>query len=342
MEARTPGASHARVGFVAHHTTRTSQSAKKIDRADRNTAEIVSGRWLVKALLATMVAAGIALYSTVCLLFYQGQWQFVFFPPKLASHAAPPTAATIAAKTGLPITDVQFDTTEEGVEQLDGWWIPASTGSASGNAQANFAMSKMVVLFCPDGRTALPENIDALRAFHALGVSVFAFDYRGFGASQPGHPSQQKSYADGIAALHYLTDTHHIDPKRIVIYGAELGAAVAAHVAQQSPYLAGVMLENPQPSFAKRVKREQHIHVLPLWLIFPDRFDISRIVPALKMPKLFIFTGNDADATGLYANAPASKRKVRIDGNTNVSLYAQPTWQEAVRRFLTSVARRSH
>lgn len=327
---------------MVHHTTQTSQSAKKIDRADRNAAEIVSGRWLVKALLAMLVAAGIALYCTVCLLFYQGQWQFVFFPPKLALHAAPPSTVSVAAKSGLPIANVQFDTTEEGVEQLDGWWVPASTSSASSNAQANPAMSKTVVLFCHDGRTALPENIDALRAFHALDVSVFAFDYRGFGASQPGHPSQQKAYADGIAALHYLTDTRHIDPGHIVIYGAELGAAVAAHVAQQTPHLAGVMLENPQSSFAQEVKREQHIHVLPLWLIFPDRFDISRVVPELKMPKLFIFTGNDADAMRLYANAAAPKRKVRTDGNTNLPLYAQPTWQEAVQSFLTSAATQSH
>ena len=53
----------------------------------------------------------------------------------------------------------------------------------------------------PNGHTDLPGNVDALKALHALGVNVFAFDYQGFGKSQVGHPSQQKAYANGVAAL---------------------------------------------------------------------------------------------------------------------------------------------
>ncbi len=299
--------------------------------------EIVSVRWLVKALLAMLVAAGFALYGTVCLLFYQGQWQFAFFPSKVAQNTLMPSAASIAASSGLPITDIQFDYTEEGSARLDGWWVPAaldSTNKKGVSLSSSSSVSPLVVLFCPNGRTALPDNVAALQAFHALGVSVFAFDYRGFGASQHVHPSQQKAYADGEAALDYLTATRHIDAKKIVVYGAGLGSAIAVHVARQTPQIAALILESPQPSLVQEVKSELHIHVLPLWLIFQQRFDIAPIVPTLKMPKLFLVTPNDANATTLYKQAREPKQIDRIPKNINETIYTQPAWLQAMHSFL--------
>jgi pimeloyl-ACP methyl ester carboxylesterase len=311
-------------------------------------------------MLVTLVVAAAALYLTVCLLFYQGQWQFTFFPPKMAAErkalnlesfsgswarrtgpapvSAPQSAEQVAAGSGLAITDHHFDTTEEGGNRLDGWWIPSSRQA---NPQ-NENLAEMVVLFCSDGRSDMTRNVAAFRALHALGVSVFAFDYRGFGASEAGHPSQQKAYDDGVAALRYLTNTRHIDPGRIVVYGTELGAAVAAHVALRSPQIAGLILENPQPSMAKQVRRQQHIHLLPMWLVFTDRFDISQIVPTLKMPKLVIATPAQPEyetgADAIFNKASTPKQIVKINAAT---LYSQPTWQQAVLQFLNSIFKQS-
>ena len=330
---------HARVDFVKRPAYPQNKVLRPHRKDDLHGApDIVSGRWLVKALLVTLIAAGAALYFTVCLLFYQGQWQFVFLPPKIN---APVDMSQLAVSSGLPITEVKFDYTEQGVAHLDGWWVPATSDRIAGkdasrdeSPLASQMTSRDVVLYCPNGRTTLRENVPALQAFHALGLAVFAFDYRGFGQSQSGHPSQQKAYADGAAALRYLTDTKHIEPKHIVVYGAGVGAAVAVHVALQSPEIAALVLVDPQPSFAKQVKREQHIHVLPLWLIFPDRFDIAPIVPLLKMPKLFIFTMTDADSQNLYRQASAPKQIVNVPDNNATPLHSQPAWQQAVREFL--------
>ena len=294
-------------------------------------AEVVSGRWLVKAILIVVAAAGIALYLTICLLFYQGQWQFTLFPPKTTQ----PSAAVVATTGGLRITDVRFDTTEEGVQRLDGWWIPSPSPAAT-------RLSQFVVLFCPNGHTELPDNFEAFKALHALGVNVFAFDYQGFGNSQAGHPSQQKAYANGWAALNYLTTLRHIPADHVVIYGARLGAAVAAHVAQNSPKIAGIILEDPQPSLTQEVKREQHIHMLPMWLVFQDRFDISGIVPSLKMPKLILATpamrpyasGTDQ----VFHNATAPKQQAAITDTANQPVYSQTQWQAAVGNFVSAVA----
>ncbi|MDR5729046.1 MAG: alpha/beta fold hydrolase [Terriglobia bacterium] len=303
-----------------------------------NSAEVVSGRWLVKAILIVLALAGIALYLTVCLLFYQGQWQFTFFPVQETTA----NLASAAAKSGLPITNVRFDTTEQGVEQLDGWWIPAGSAGHTPSPSLSPAVSEMVLLFCPNGRTDLPENVAAFQAFHALGIPVFAFDYRGFGASQPVHPSQQKAYADGIAALNYLTGMRHIPADRIVVYGEGVGAAVATTVAQQSPTIAGIILENPQPSFTQEVKREQHIHLLPMWLVFQDRFEIAHIVPTLKMPKLILITSTlpeyPSGAAKIYDEAIPPKRSSQIDTPRGVPPFTQPQWRTAVGNFLNTVA----
>jgi uncharacterized protein len=315
-------------GLQSQNMPARDQASHQLERA-----EVVSGRWIVKAILILLAAAGAALYLTVCLLFYQGQWQFVFFPPKTPG----PNAATVAVNSGIPITDVRFDTTEEGVQRLDGWWIPSSPSSGA-------PLSHFVVLFCPNGRADLSGNIDALNAIHGLGVNVFAFDYQGFGNSQAGHPSQKKAYANGIAALSYLTGLRHIPLDHIVVYGAHLGAAVAAHVAQTSPNIAGLILEDPQPSLAKEIQHEQHIHLLPMWLVFQDRFDISGVVPSLRMPKLVLSSpGMRRYASGtaqIYANIPAPKQQAIITGASNGPAYTVAGWRIAVGDFLNSLAQR--
>jgi hypothetical protein len=220
------------------------------------------------------------------------------------------------------------------VQRLDGWWIPADSSATS-------PLSHFVVLFCPNGHTDLAGNIAALQALHALDVNVFAFDYQGFGNSQAGHPSQPKTYANGVAALYYLTGLRHIPADHVVVYGARLGAAVAAHVAQSSPNIAGLILEDPQPSLTHQVKREQHIHLLPMWLVFQDRFDISGIMPSLKMPKLILSTAAMryyvADSAQVLQQAPAPRQNAVIPGSSNGSVYPRPEWRATVENFLNSL-----
>lgn len=325
------------------HSRNSANRGRHSSADSREPPEIVSGRWLVKALLATLFAAAAALYCTVCLLFYQGQWQFVFFPPK--HNRAPVNVSQLAGSNSLPIADVKFDYTEQGFSQLNGWWIPAvsagpphkSAATGSSQNQNGLVANPLVLLFCPNGRSTLPDNMPAFQAFHALGINVFAFDYRGFGQSGSGPPSEQKSYADGVAALKYITDTRHIPSSHILLYGVGVGAAVAAHVAQQSPEVAGLILEDARPSFAKKVKREQHIHVLPLWLIFPDRFQITQIVPQLKCPKLFLDPPNNSEATRLYDQASAPKLLATVGTKSAPSMYSQRAWQQAMLTFLNSL-----
>lgn len=338
VHRNTGYSAHARVDFVTKHSKRSQPAAQQLTDSGPLGDAVISGRWLVKAIVFFLVLSAVALYLTICGIFYQEQWRVTFSPPQGKS----PSVASVAAQSGLPIANTSFDTTEEGVEQLNGWWIPSDASLAAKTEQSRHAASdkfaSMVLLYCPNGRTDLSTNVDALQAFHKLGVSVFAFDYRGFGASQRGQPSQKKAYADGIAALHYLTGIRHIDPGHIVIYGEGLGSAVAATVARHSPQIAGIILENPQPSLTQQVKREERLPLLPVSLLLRDKFDISNTVPSLAMPKLILVNPTPPEyiygAAKIYAATPAPKQKVQLPPHSGVPAYNLPQWNEAVRKFL--------
>ena len=53
------------------------------------TPEAVHPLWLVKALAAVLLAAVLCGYLTLCLLFYQGQWQLVLHPSRDTSIHPP-------------------------------------------------------------------------------------------------------------------------------------------------------------------------------------------------------------------------------------------------------------
>jgi alpha/beta superfamily hydrolase len=291
--------------------------------------EEVSGRWLVRAILGTVVLAAIALYCTIMLLFYQGQWQFVF------SRRAPQPAAAeltpLLAAAGVHAETVFFDYTETGHARLEGWWIPAAPGTEP--------QRSLVVLVCPSTRKSPLQNAPLVQALHRLGAGVFLFDYRGFNAGDAGHPSEQKAYADGIAALSYLKSTRGISAQHVVLYGAEAGAAVAAHVALSDSRVAGLILENPQPSFVAQVRREQHIRMLPLSLIFQDRFAIDGL-NTLPVPKLILQNQGEpeyAKGAAIVFNTAERPRQIVTLNASGPKLYDSPVWQTAVGAFLFSL-----
>ena len=82
----------------------------------------ISGRWLTYAFFGSLAAAALCAYLTLCLLFYQGQWQIVFHPSR--------TVTRTPADYGIDFDEIRFDTTEAGIPQLDGWWIPAEPEAA--------------------------------------------------------------------------------------------------------------------------------------------------------------------------------------------------------------------
>jgi hypothetical protein len=178
------------------------------------------------------------------------------------------------ARSGLPLDEVWFQSGDG--TKLFGWYVESAATSA-------------VVLWCHGNAGNIINRLENLRELYRIGLSVFIFDYRGYGRSQ-GKPSEEGLYQDALGAHDYLTRTRMIRPERIVIFGRSLGATVAAEVASHKP-AAGLILESPFPSIEAVAKF--HYGGLPVhWLIGAEFALIDRL-PQLSLPKLIIHGDQD-------------------------------------------------
>lgn len=266
---------------------------------------------MVGAVLVVMAAAVLCAYATLGLLFYQGQWQFVLHPVK-----------TISATPQAKFDDIRFDVTDTGVPQLDGWWIPADAGSR---------WTSDVILYLHGGAGSLSNCAAELDALHALGINVFAIDYRGFGKSTGPHPTESRMNADANAAWRYLTDRRNLDSGKIVVYGEGVGASIAAELAvRHAP--AGVILDAPNEPAWKIIKSDGRAKILPMRLLLNERFDPADTLKSLSVSKLFIDRNGARPRTEqLYREAASPKQYFELK---NGSGYA-----ETMQRYLDQTLR---
>lgn len=246
-------------------------------------------------MLTVIAAAVLCAYATLGLLFYQGQWQFVLHPVK-----------TITTTPHAKFTDIRFDVTDTGTPQLDGWWIPAEPGSR---------WSGDVILYLHGGAGSLSNCAAELDALHALGINVFAFDYRGYGRSAGPHPTEARMNADANAAWNYLAQMRHIDADKIVLYGTGVGASLAAHLAtRHSP--AALVMDAPNVPAWKIILSDGRAKILPTRLLLNEHFDPSDTLKTLTTPKLFVDRDGAKPRTEqLYREAAAPKQYFELKGD---------------------------
>jgi pimeloyl-ACP methyl ester carboxylesterase len=295
------------------------------------TPEAVQPLWLIKALAAIFLAAVLCAYLTLCLLFYQGQWQLVLHPGREASVAPPVVDSPSKAEL------VRFAPDESATPQLTGWWIPAAPG-------ARYAHATLLFLPGADGRLA--DSFERLSALHNLGLNILSFDYRGYGASAPLHPTQKNMADDAESAWQYLRTSRNIAEEQIVPYGTGVGASLAAHLAQSHPQTPAIILESPRGDLLDIVRSDPRSKLIPLGLLFHDRFDLAAPLAAIKTPKLFLIADNaakvsvpkdgqvnaasDAAAEGVVNGAASPKVSVHL----HTADFNGPVFREQLSRFL--------
>jgi pimeloyl-ACP methyl ester carboxylesterase len=257
---------------------------------------LASGRWLLGGVAAVVGLAAICVYITFCLLFWQGQWQLVFKPSRTITG----TPATV----GMKFDEISFDATETGTLQLNGWWIPA---------EANAPYAADTVLLLHNGAGSLSDTLPRVEALHHLGINVFAFDYRGFGKSLNVHPSEARTYEDADAAWRYLTDTRHLPASSIVLDGVGLGAAIAAETAHRHPQAPALILEDPLPPTLESLQFDANTRILPVHLLFHDRFDPAKTLAQVRTPKLLLYSAHDA--AGRYYDVAAEPKQRAMVAN---------------------------
>ncbi len=180
-----------------------------------------------------------------------------------------------ARASGLPLEDVWFETAD-GV-RLFGWYVEA-------------AADRPVIIWCHGNAGNIINRLENLRLLYQLGLSVFLFDYRGYGKSFRGRPSEEGLYRDAIGAYDYLTQRRKIRPERIALFGRSLGASVAGELAVQRPASA-LILESSFPSIEAVAKF--YYAGLPMhWFLGAEHRLIDRL-PQLSLPKLIIHGDKD-------------------------------------------------
>ncbi len=264
-------------------------SSKPTLRANRPPVpdEVVSPVWLIKAIALTALAALFCVYLTFCLLFYQGQWQLVLHPTR--------TAASPDSIAGSPYEGIRFGPDESATPQLSGWWIPADPGGR---------YAQITILFLPDGNGSLVDSIPTLASLHNLGLNVFAFDYRGYGQSTPIRPSQQSMIRDTDSAWQYLITSRNIPASHIIPYGTGTGASLATNLAASHDAIPALILDTPRADLLDVAIRDSRATLLPVRLLFHERFPLAGPLSTLSTPKLLLSRTTEPDQSFRLARDP--------------------------------------
>ena len=189
--------------------------------------------------------------------------------------------------------------------ELYTWWIPAERAGAS------------TLLYLHGNKRNIAHLIDHTRNLHDAGYNLLIPDYRGYGKSTGGKPTEAKMYEDAEAAWNHLLQQRQHDPRRIFIYGHSMGGVVGIDLALRHPEAAGLIVESAFTSM--RVMAQAEHPWLPVDLLLNQRFDALAKVGKLKLPVLFVHGTWDARtpyqmSQQLYEVAPQPKTLKLIGG----------------------------
>jgi len=206
------------------------------------------------------------------------------------------------------------------------------------------------VLYLHGSRWNLNGSAFRIERWAALGASVLAIDYRGFGDSTPLLPSERSTAEDAAAALRELA-RRQPDPARRFIYGHSLGGAIAIGLASQTdrPAVAGLVLESTFTSIGDMLATTRWGWVPGLSLAVTQPFDSLQKIGRLTTPVLFLHGTADhvvphtmsdrlfEAATGVD---PALRRLVKIDGASHSGASRSgAAYDDAVRTFMRDAER---
>jgi uncharacterized protein len=216
---------------------------------------------------------------------------------------------------GLPdgVREMDIPLGAADAQHMHAWWWPAARADAP------------AVLYFHGSRWNLTGQLYRIRQLHDFGFAVLAVDYRGFGKSDGGVPSEESVYEDARAAWRRFA-TLVPDAKRRIIYGHSLGGAVAVDLAAwldaghegSGEPARGLVMESSFTTLADVAKALSYSW-LPVQWILRQKFDSLGKIAHVRMPVLFVHGAADRFvparfSQALYDAARARKRLLLVDG----------------------------
>lgn len=260
--------------------------------------------WLrVSAVLAVVVTLGAA-----------GCAQLAEKERELTFRVVPGVASWFA---GVPDGVQELDlpvSHDGGVQRVHAWWWPSQVADAP------------ALLYLHGSRWNLTGQLYRIEELHDFGFSVLAIDYRGFGRSDGGMPSEASVYEDAQAAFAELARLQP-DPSRRYIYGHSLGGAIAIDLAARlsrhggAVPARGLIVESTFTSLAD-IARALSYEWLPLQWILSQKFDSIDKIARVRMPVLVVHGADDRYVPPrfsrmLFDAARGPKELLMVEGGTH-------------------------
>ncbi|KAK2868044.1 hypothetical protein FQN49_003210 [Arthroderma sp. PD_2] len=126
-----------------------------------------------------------------------------------------------------------------------------------------------------------PLNYRALSAGSPEKIHVLTFDYRGFGRSSGGTPSERGLIIDAIAVVDWAINVAGIPPSRLLIFSQSIGTAVSVAVMRH------FALQSPPVLFAGSVSVAPFVNAASLAATYRLAGTIPLLSPVARFPILF-------------------------------------------------------
>ncbi|MFS2202653.1 alpha/beta hydrolase [Pseudomonas sp. Pseusp3] len=227
---------------------------------------------------------------------------------------------------GLPQDVQEFDiqpASFKAGQNLHAWWWPAARRDAP------------AILYLHGVRWNLTGQAFRIEQLRAMGYSVLAIDYRGFGQSKGDLPSEASVYEDAHVAWERFVAMQPDASKRL-IYGHSLGSAVAIELAaglaaqakqQHVPVpVRGLVIESSFTSLGDAVAEVANNNLpmsgLPVRWLLSQKFDSIDKIVDIDMPLLVVHGLADPFMPSrfsqqLFNAAHEPKRLLLIPGGTH-------------------------